>query len=201
MDKKPDWMTAEGPPWTKGEAHVVYANPWLKVTEFEAVAPTGKPALYGVVNFQSLAIGVLPLHDDGTVTLVGQHRFPSGAYSWELPEGGAPLGGDPLDSAKRELVEEAGLAARDWRQVLTFELSNSVTDERGVGYLATGLYPASGTPDDTELIRLARVPFREALAAALAGHMTDMITVALLLRAYHMAREGDLPPALTQAML
>ena len=108
---------------------------------------------------------------------------------------------DPLETAKRELAEEAGLAAREWRQVLTFELSNSVTDERGFGYVATGLHPASGTLDDTEVIRLARVPFREALDAALAGHMTDMITVALLLRAYHMAREGELAPALTEAML
>jgi 8-oxo-dGTP pyrophosphatase MutT (NUDIX family) len=194
-------MTAEGPPWTKGEAREVYANPWLKVAEFDAVAPTGKPALYGVVNFQSEAIGILPLHDDGTVTLVGQHRFVSGGYSWELPEGGSPLGSDPLESAKRELAEEAGLGAREWRQILAFELSNSVTDERGFGYLATGLYPMAGTPDETEIIRLARAPFREALDAALAGHMTDMITVALLLRAYHMAREGNLPPALTQAML
>ena len=93
MTKKPDWMTAEGPPWRRGEAREVYANPWLKVTEHRAVAPTGKPALYGVVNFQSLAIGVLPLHEDGTVTLVGQHRFPSGAYSWEIPEGGEALDG------------------------------------------------------------------------------------------------------------
>ena len=182
MDKKPDWMTAEGPPWTRGEAREVYANPWLKVTEYDAVAPTGRPALYGVVHFQSHAIGILPLHDDGTVTLVGQHRV-------------------ALESARRELAEEAGLAARKWRQVLSFELSNSVTDERGFGYLATGLYPASGEPDDTELIRLARVPFREALDAALSGHMSDMITVALLLRAYHMAREGELAPALTEAML
>ena len=201
MTKKPDWMTAEGPPWRRGEAREVYANPWLKVTEHRAVAPTGKPALYGVVNFQSLAIGVLPLHEDGTVTLVGQHRFPSGAYSWEIPEGGEALDGDPLAGAKRELAEEAGLAARDWRQILRFELSNSVTDERGFGYLATDLYPARSEPDDTELIRLARVPFRAALEAVIAGHMTDMITVAILLRAYHMAREGDLPPALTEAML
>ena len=201
MTKKPDWMTAEGPPWRRDRAREIYTNPWLKVTEYDAVAPTGASALYGVVHFRSLAIGVLPLHDDGTVTLVGQHRFPSGAYSWEAPEGGAPLDGDPLETAKRELAEEAGLAGSDWRQILTFELSNSVTDEHGFGYLATGLHPADGEPDDTELIRLARVPFREALDAALAGHITDVITMALLLRAYHMAREGDLPPALTQAML
>ena len=201
MDKKPDWMTEEGPAWTRGEAREVYANPWLKVTEYDAVAPTGKPALYGVVNFQSHAIGVLPLHDDGTVTLVGQYRFLSDDYSWELPEGGSAIGADPLEGARRELAEEAGLAAREWRRVLSFELSNSVTDERGFGYLATGLYPAPSEPDDTELIRLARVPFREALDAALSGHMSDMITVALLLRAYHMAREGELPPMLTEAML
>lgn len=201
MTKKPDWMAPDGPAWTRGEARPIYENPWLKVTEFDAVAPTGKPALYGVVNFKSHAIGVLPLHEDGTVTLVGQYRFPSGQYSWEAPEGGAAMDEDPLDGAKRELAEETGLAARDWRQILSFELSNSVTDERGFGYLATGLCPTAGVPDDTEVIRLARVPFREALDAALAGHMTDMITVALLLRAYHMAREGELAPALTQVML
>lgn len=201
MTKKPDWMAAEGPTWTRGETRPIYENPWLKLSEVDAIAPTGKPALYGVVNFKNHAIGVLPLHEDGTVTLVGQYRFLSGDYSWELPEGGSALDADPLDGAKRELAEEAGLGAREWRHILTYELSNSVTDERGFGYLATDLYPTTGVLDDTEVIRLARVPFREALDAALAGHMTDMITVALLLRVYHMAREGDLPPALTEAML
>jgi 8-oxo-dGTP pyrophosphatase MutT (NUDIX family) len=201
MTKKPEWMAPAGPKWRRLASREIYENPWIKLTEFDAVAPTGKDALYGVIHFKSHAIGILPIHDDGTVTLVGQHRFFSDAYSWELPEGGAPLDGDPLEGAKRELAEEANLAAREWRQVLAYELSNSVTDERGFGYIATGLYPAEGTPDDTEIIRLARVPFREALDAALAGHMTDMITVALLLRAYHMAREGELAAALTQAML
>lgn len=201
MMKKPDWMTAEGPEWTRGQSREVYENPWIKVTEIDAVAPTGRPAIYGMVSFKNHGVGVVPLHDDGTVTLVGQHRFTSGDYSWELPEGGSPVGQDPLESAKRELAEEAGLAARDWREILSFEFSNSVTDERGFGYLATDLYPATGQLDDTEIIRLARVPFREALDAAVAGHMTDMMTVAILLRAYHMAREGELSPALTQAML
>lgn len=201
MTKKPAWLTAEGPEWKRGETREIYDNPWLKVTEIDAIAPTGKPALYGMVSFKNQGVGILPLHDDGSVTLVGQHRFTSGQYSWELPEGGSPLAEDPLASAKRELAEETGLGAHDWRQILTFDLSNSVTDERGFGYLATDLYPATGVLDDTEIIRLARVPFREALEAAVAGHMTDMMTVAILLRVYHMAREGELPSALTQAML
>jgi hypothetical protein len=83
------------------------------------------------------------------------------------------------------------------------QLSNSVTDERMIGYLATGL--TQTTPgieaDPTEAIAVARVPFREALDAAVAGHLPDMLTVAMLLRGHHMAVEGALPGALARAML
>lgn len=201
MTARPPWMQPKGPPWRRGASRIVYTNPWIEVTEHQATAPTGKPAIYGLVSFTYAALGVLPLHDDGTVTLVGQHRFSIGAYSWEVPEGGGAPGADPLDEIKRELAEEAGLAAADWREVLRFQLSNSVTDEEGRGYLAMGLTPVPAAPDETEVIATVRVPFREALEQALCGNMPDMITVALLLRAYHMAGEGELPRQLTQAML
>lgn len=201
MSQKPDWLKAHGGPWIRGETRVVYENPWIRVTEHQATAPTGSPALYGLVGFKNLALAILPIHDDGSITLVGQARFPAQDYSWELPEGGGPLGVDALESARRELREEAGLEAADWRPILEAQLSNSVTDERAIGYLATGLTPVDAEPDETELIALARVPFREALDAALAGHMKDMLTVAMLLRGYHMAREGALPGALARAML
>lgn len=201
MDK-PDWMAPQGPKWAAGEGRLVYENPWIRVTEYKATAPTGAPATYGVVGFKNFAIGVLPIHDDGTVVLVGQQRFVSGNYSWEIPEGGGPLAVDPLASAKRELAEETGLAAAEWREALRMELSNSVTDEIAICYLATGLSPAPGEDlDPTEVIRLERRPFREVLNLAVAGHMPDSLTVAMLLRAYHMAQEGELPPALTRAML
>lgn len=203
MSDKPLWLEARGRPWERDGGRVVYENPWISVTEHAAVAPTGRPAQYGVVGFRNLAIAILPLHADGTVTLVGQHRFPLADYSWEVPEGGGPLGADPLESARRELAEEAGLAAAEWQAVLRLQLSNSVTDERAIGYIATGLSAASGTDtaDDTEDLVTARVPFAEALDAALAGHLQDALTVAMLLRAYHMAREGLLPPSLVGAML
>ena len=203
MSQKPDWLRPHGAPWRRGGERVVYDNPWIRVSHHEATAPTGRPAQYGLVSFKNLAIAVLPLHDDGAVTLVGQNRFAFADYSWELPEGGSPLGEDPLAGAKRELAEETGLQAREWRKVLQVQLSNSVTDERAVGYIALGLSDGDGDAqrDDTEELALARVPFREALDAALAGHMEDVLTVAMLLRAYHMAREGDLPDALTRAML
>jgi 8-oxo-dGTP pyrophosphatase MutT (NUDIX family) len=203
MSPKPAWLRPHGTPWKAGEERVAFESAWITVTDQTATAPTGNPARYGLVRFKNLAIAVLPIHDDGTVTLVGQHRFPLGDYSWELPEGGAPLAEDPLDGAKRELAEETGLMAAEWREMMRTQLSNSVTDERMIGYLAMGLSPAPAPPpaDLTEAIVLARAPFREALEAAIAGHLPDMLTVAMLLRGYHMATEGALPGALARAML
>ena len=194
-------MKPSGRPWTADQGRLIYENPWISLREFQAEAPTGASTIYGVVAFRNLAIGVLPIYDDGTVVLVGQHRFPAADYSWEIPEGGVSIDADPLDGARRELREEAGLDASDWREVLQYQLSNSVTDERGIGYIATGLSEVPPDPDATEEFALARVPFLEALEQATAGRIQDVITVAILLRAYHMAREGMLPGPLAQAML
>jgi 8-oxo-dGTP pyrophosphatase MutT (NUDIX family) len=203
MSEKPAWLRAHGAPWKPGAERVAFESSWITVTEQTAIAPTGKPSPYGVVRFKNLAVAVLPIHEDGTIVLVGQHRFPLGDYTWELPEGGSPLGEDPLAGAKRELAEETGLEAAEWREAMRAQLSNSVTDERMIGYVALGLSASAiaHAADDTEAIALARVPFREALDAAMAGHLPDMLTVAMLLRGYHMASEGSLPGALARAML
>lgn len=203
MDRKPPWLRAHGQPWVRGESTPIFDNPWISVTRYAATAPTGNPATYGLVSFKNYAIAVLPIFDDGTTVLVGQHRFPLGDYTWEIPEGGGPLEVDPLESAKRELAEETGLQAAEWREILQVQLSNSVTDEVAFGYLATGLSVSEGDhhADDTEALERVRVPFREALEAALAGDLKDVLTVAMLLKASHMAREGLLAPALARAML
>ncbi len=203
MDKPttPDWMRPTGKPWAIRTAKTVYQNPWLTVREYQATAPTGAPALYGVVSPHAYALAILPLHADGTVTLVGQHRFALADYSWEIPEGGGPIGQDLLGGAQRELREETGLIAADWREVLRMQLSNSVTDEQGVGYIALDLSQADSDPDETEAFQVARVPFRQVLNLAVGGKITDVMTVAMLLRAYHMVVEGQLPAALSKAML
>lgn len=203
MADKPAWLRPHGRPWTRGPGRIAFENPWIQVSEFDAVAPTGRPAHYGLVGFKNYAIAVLPIHDDGAVTLVGQNRLPFADYSWEIPEGGGPVGIDPLESARRELAEETGLVAAHWREVMRAQLSNSVTDELAFGFVATGLSEGAGghQKDATEDLALARPPFREALAAAIEGHLKDVLTVAMLLRAYHMAREGAFPDALARAML
>ena len=203
MPQKPAWLEPHGRAWVRGEGRVVFENPWIKVTDHAATAPTGRPAAYGLIGFKNLAVAIMPIHEDGTITLVGQNRLPHADYSWEIPEGGSPLAEDPLEGAKRELAEETGLTAASWQEVLRAQLSNSVTDERMIGYLATDLSPgpAPAEADETEDIAVVRAPFREVLDAAVAGYIQDMLTVAMLLRSYHMAREGSLPGALSRAML
>ena len=198
---RPEWLKAHGTPWAVTSETIVYDNPWITLTEYQTIAPTGRSALYGKVGFKNRAIGIVPLHADGTVTLVGQNRFTHANYSWEIPEGGAPLAEDPLDGAKRELAEEVGLEAADWRRILTMELSNSITDEFCHGFLAMDLSPTATAPDETEDLAIARVPFGEALDAAVAGHMPDSLTVALLLRVHHMAVKGELPADLARLVL
>ena len=201
MAQKPAWMRTHGRPWSRTSERRAFENPWLAVREYAAVAPTGRAVTYGAVHFKNRAIAVLPLHDDGTVTLVGQNRFVFQDYSWEIPEGGGPLDENPLDAARRELREECGLEAAEWTKVLEVQLSNSLTDEMAFGFLATGLTEAETQPDETEDLALVRVPFSEALEAATAGFIKDALTVAMLLRLHHMATKGELDDGLAANVL
>src|SRR5262249_40097401 len=101
---------------------------------------------------------------------------------WEIPEGGGPVGEDPLQAAQRELKEETGLSAREWQVLGRAHLSNSVSDEEALYYLATGLTQGDAEPEGTERLQLRRVPFVEALQMALTGEITDALSVLALLR-------------------
>ena len=199
---RPAWLRPHGRPWSVASGpERAHDNPWFSVDEYAAVAPTGAPARYFVQRYKNVATGVIPLHEDGTVTLVGQWRFPLADYQWEIPEGGAPLDEDPLEGCRRELREEAGLAAADWRLILKLQLSNSTSDEVALGWLATGLSSCDEAPEATEELATARVSFREALHAAVTGGVQDAITVAMLLRLHHMAVTGELEPELAAKLL
>lgn len=180
-------------PWTVLDSKEIYANPWMRVVEHQVLTPAGKPGIYGVVHPVNLATGVVPLHDDGTVTLVGQYRFPLGLYSWEMPEGGGPRGGDPLTAAQRELAEETGLTAARWLPLQTLHLSNCITDETAHLFLAWDLTQGADSPDETERLQTRRVPFAQAFAMAMSGEITDAMTVAALFKCRLLALAGDLP--------
>lgn len=169
-----------------------YSNPWIKVDHHEVIDPSGKDGIYGVVHFQNLAIAVIPLDEQMNTRLVGQYRFPLDRFSWEIPEGGGPLGTDPLQNALRELKEETGLSASLLKPFLKMDLSNSVTDEQSISYLALDLKEGKSEEESTENIYLQKIPIEEVFAMAMEGKIRDALSVASLLKLQIIFLENNL---------
>lgn len=177
----PALMNPENP-WITHSTRIVYENPWIRVSESQVTNPSGGPGIYGVVHFRNRAIGVLPIDDEGHTWLVGQYRYTLDTYEWEIPEGGCPAGESPLEAAKRELREETGLIAAEYRVLFdNLALSNSVSDERATIFVATGLTQAEADPEETEDLKVRRLPLSEAIAMVRRGEITDSISVMALL--------------------
>ena len=180
---------SEQNPWTILESKKIYQNPWISLTEHQVLNPSGGKGIYGEVHFENYAIGIIAIDEDDMICLVGQYRFPLKQYSWELPEGGGLLGGNPLDAAKRELLEETGLVAKEWTEVLRMHLSNSVSDELGILYLAKDFEQFEAEPEETEQLEVKKIPFETAFAMVMNGEITDSLSVAGILKVKLM-REG-----------
>ncbi len=179
-------------PWKITGQKQVYDNPWISVTEYDVINPSGGKGIYGKVHFKSIAIGIIPLDQALNTWLVGQYRFSLNQYSWEIPEGGGSLDLDPLDSAKRELLEETGLMANHWDILMQMHLSNSVTDELAIVYLARELEQHSPEPEETEQLIIKKLPFDEAYNMVEEGIITDSITVAAILKIKLLMLNGQI---------
>ena len=177
----PEEAAESANPWRTLSTRAVYDNPWVGVREDAVVRPDGRPGIYGVVRFKNVAVGVLAV-EAGDVYLVGQYRYTLERYSWEIVEGGCAAGEEPLEAARRELEEETGLRARQWLRMGESHLSNSVTDEYAVWYLAKGLEQGECRPEGTERLQVRRVPFEDALRMALGGVITDAISMLALMQ-------------------
>lgn len=170
-------------PWKTLTQEKVYENPWIKVTHHTVINPSGGEGIYGVISFKNLAIGVVPVDNDGFTWLVGQYRYTCNAYSWEIPEGGGPFGEEPIETAKRELLEETGLVAKSWQLLCPIHTSNSVTDEAGYVFMAQDLEQFWASPEETEELVAWKLPLAEAIAMVMRGEITDSLSVAGLLLA------------------
>ncbi|MEL7452328.1 MAG: NUDIX hydrolase [Pseudomonadota bacterium] len=188
-------------PWQVHTTQTCFENPWVTVETSDVTHPDGSAGTYGVVRFAHIATGVFPVDIDGHTWLVGQHRFPFNAYSWELPEGGGAKDVDPQTSAARELTEETGLIAQNYLPLGRWQLSNSVTDEVAFGFLAWGLKEGDASPDPSEALTVTKVPVRELVHRVRSGQISDAFTVLMVYSALDMAHSGQLPPHLSQLLL
>ena len=185
-------MNEQQNPWQIIDGQEVYSNSWISLTHYNVINPSGGVGIYGKMHFKNYAIGIFPLDEDLNTYLVGQYRFPVESYSWEMPEGGGPLQDDPLDSAKRELLEETGLKATEWTKILEMHLSNSVSDEKSIIYLCRNLSQHQAMPEETEQLVVKKVPFDEVYEMVKVGKITDSLTVAAVMKVKLMIIESEL---------
>ncbi|MFT3945521.1 MAG: NUDIX hydrolase [Agriterribacter sp.] len=175
-------MEEQRNPWKILGEKDIYDNTWIGLKEYSVINPSGGKGIYGKVFFKNQAIGIVPLDEEGNTWLVGQYRFPINKYSWEIPEGGGELNVDPLLSAQRELLEETGLKAERWDKILEMHLSNSVTDEKAIVYVARTLSQHAPQPEETEQLVIRKVALTRAFEMTMSGEITDAISVASILK-------------------
>jgi 8-oxo-dGTP pyrophosphatase MutT (NUDIX family) len=185
--------------WPVRSTRTVYENPWIVVHEDAVERPDGSDGIFGVLEVRHPAVFVVALTDADEVVLVTVDRHTVGA-SVEVPAGGTD-GEDPLVAARRELAEEAGLTAREWRRVGVMNALNGVCRAPEVVFLATGLEPVveatgAGTAGDGAraeegISAVRRVPMTQVLDLVRGGGITDGETVAALMFALaHLGRVG-----------
>ncbi len=169
-------------PWRTKSSRVVYENAWILVREDQVIRPDGGPGIYGVVEIRP-SVGVVAINERNEIVLVGQWRYSLNRYSWEVPRGGSHQGEtDMLQVAQRELAEEAGLIAKHWEAIGPVDVCNGVADDVQTLYLATELLTTERKLDPEEDITVDWRPFEEAVGMAVDGRITEVCSVAAILR-------------------
>ena len=179
-------------PWKTLQQEIKYETPWITVTHHDVLTPGGTPGIYGCISFKNYAVGIIALDKDYNTWIVGQYRYPLGRYSWEIPEGGCPTNEKPLDAAKRELKEEAGLTAERWTLIQEMDLSNSASDERSYTYVAQGITVGESHPEDNEDIVIKKLSFSELYELMEKGVIRDAMSVAGILKVQSMIEKGTI---------
>ena len=177
-------------PWRTKSSQIVYQNAWIRVREDQVIRPDGQPGVYGVVEIRP-SVGIVALNERDEIVLVRQWRYAVNRYSWEVPRGGSHSGEtDILEVAKRELAEEAGLRAQHWRTLGRVDVCNGVTDDVQTLYLATGLSSTEMQLDPEEDIVVEWKPFEEAVQMVMDGRITEVCSVAAILKVAWLGNSG-----------
>jgi 8-oxo-dGTP pyrophosphatase MutT (NUDIX family) len=167
----------------------VYANPWIRFEAHDIIHPNGEPGEHGVVVTPPASAVIV--YDDGLVWLTRQARFAVDRVVLEMVKGGAEPGETPLDVARRETREEIGVEAARWDELgVVYELPSLVNHAVSL-FLARDLRHVATDRERVESIETVRMPFSDAVAAALSGELEDAVTGLALLRAAQLlAREA-----------
>ena len=171
------------------DSALVYDGKIIKVLRDEALLENGAAAVREVVRHKG-AVAVLAVDEGGSAYFVRQFRYPIGQELLEAPAGKLEAGENPLDCAKRELLEECGVAAEGWIELGPIYTSPGFCDEAIWLFLARGLSQKAPSPDEDEFLDIVKMPYAEALQKAQTGFFRDGKTQLLVLRCAEMLQKN-----------
>ncbi len=171
----------------------IFEGKIINVERWQVRLPDGSTAPREVVRHHGAA-AVVPVDENGCVTLVRQHRVVNHRFTWEIPAGKLDKEGEStLDAAKRELSEETGLMAENWTLLSDILTTPGFCDEHIGIYLATGLTAHETHPDEGEFLNIASLPLSDAVGMILNGEIRDSKTIVGLLLAQRALQQTAAP--------
>ncbi len=187
-------------PWAVLSEETKFSCSYFDVRQ-DLVSHAGRAARpYHSLRMKHRGVCVLPVDQGGLVTLVGQHRYVLGRYTWELPAGGAAVDADPLAIARQELKEECGYRAAQWLRVIEGAVSPGTLDSSALGYIAWDLEQGEPQPEPEESLSLRKLAFPAVVDLALSGEVTGLISNALILAVQVRAAKGLFPEELCKLL-
>lgn len=173
----------------KISSRAAYRGRLLKVNEDEVRLPDGSTALREYILHPGAAI-ILPLFEDGSVLLERQFRYPLGQHFYELPAGKLEAGEPPIETAKRELLEETGYTAGEWRELARVHPCIGYSNEQIDFFVARKLEFKGARLDEGEFLETLRMPLAEAINWIRHGRISDTKTMMGLFWAEKLLREN-----------
>lgn len=170
-------------PWKRLASETVYKNKWYSVRRDSVITPDGKPGEYNVIEALDGAF-VIAIDDAERIQFIRKYRYATDVYSLEIPAGGINVAEEPLDAAKRELQEELGLVAQDWKMLGKFQAENAYINNFAHVFIARGLRQTGKNDQLAEGInKTEKLTIQEALTKVKSGEITDSQSMSVLLLA------------------
>lgn len=177
-------------PYRIEKSQIKYKNPWIEVCEDKVIHPNGKPGIFGTVKMLD-GVSVLALDNDGFVYLTDEFHYAVGKNSIEAVSGAIDKGEKPLETAKRELKEEAGITAKDWIYLGVVNPFTTLIKSHCHLFLAKNLSFGDAKPEETENIKIIKLKFKKTVEMVMKSQITHTGSCVLILKAKEYLEKNE----------